>query len=154
VEVRGSQSADPAAHHDQVVVFRDLLRRCGIVPERSIAEAVGDLERTRMAPAQARCNRRIVTGPILGLVAGPTCSLLPAPQQRRPHTNAAHLSPPPTSRKSRRGMVRSIPSSRSGRNRGFSPVIEVNLQKFAKARRYALCSSSTARHAWSIAESV
>src|SRR6266853_881830 len=68
IEMRSSQAADSPAHDNQVIFFS---KSCGsrrVLPERSVAQAVGDFKRSGMASAQAGRNGWIVAGLILRLL--------------------------------------------------------------------------------------
>ncbi len=65
VEVRRRQSADAAAHHDEIVGFARVLRRAGVAPEITVAQRMRHVERSVVAAAHAGQRRRIVTGRVL-----------------------------------------------------------------------------------------
>src|SRR5215469_1416136 len=65
--MRRGKAADASADDDQVKLLPGFDRFSGVLPEVSVAQAMGDFEGTDVASPQSGQSRRIVIGRLLGV---------------------------------------------------------------------------------------
>ena len=66
IEMSGRKPADPATHHDQIIMLAGIFDVRRVARGFSVAQRMGAFERPGVAAAQSGQQRRIIAGQILG----------------------------------------------------------------------------------------